>query len=120
LNSSLDYEKFNDNGSSLVLGLFGLQIITQLSVFLVLFLTIADTFLFRVGLLDILLKKTRLVLFCQAVYLLLTILNGADRLQHSKGSNVLLTLITNETSLTLSIIQKICKFFILLLLNIHH
>lgn len=72
LNSSLDYDKATS--STLLLGIFGLQIIIQISVFLILFLTIADTFLFRVGLLNILLKKTRTVIAFQAIYFMLTVL----------------------------------------------
>ena len=50
-----------------VLGLFGLQVIVEISIFLVLFLATADTFLFRVGLLGVLIKTFRLVLVCAIV-----------------------------------------------------
>lgn len=108
LNSSLDYDINESSSFTIVLGLFGLQIIVQLSVFLILFLTIADTFLFRVGLLNILLKKTRLVIFFQAIYLMLTIIVGAMRLQKFGQSNseVAHYVATDNSFITASVIQK--------------
>lgn len=108
LNSSLDYDISDSSSFTIVLGLFGLQIIVQLSVFLILFLTIADTFLFRVGLLNILLKKTRLVIFFQAIYLMLTIIVGAMRLQKfgQSSSEVAHYVATDNSFITASVIQK--------------
>ena len=81
LNSVLDYDKFNNfnvgqKASQLLLGLLGLQIVIEICVFLILFLTMADTFLFRVGLLGLLLKKFRSVLITHPIYLTLTIVAG--------------------------------------------
>jgi hypothetical protein len=109
LNSSLDYDLTKSTSFTIILGLFGLQIIIQLSVFLILFLTIADTFLFRVGLLNILLKKTRLVIFFQAIYLMLTIIAGALRLQEFGANSEYIGyyLATDKNFITVSVIQKI-------------
>ena len=84
LNSTLDYDTYNNNLTKNIvlgnifsqkrimidkeshypksLGLFGLQVIVEISIFLVLFLATADTFLFRVGLLGVLMRTFRLVL----------------------------------------------------------
>lgn len=108
INSSLDYDMSKNSSYTAILGLFGLQIIIQLSVFLILFLTIADTFLFRVGLLNILLKKTRLVIFFQAIYLMLTLITGALRLQEygANKDSIAYYLATNKSFITVSVIQK--------------
>ena len=83
LNSVLDYDKFNNfnvgqKASQLLLGLLGLQIVIEICVFLILFLTMADTFLFRVGLLGLLLKKFRSVLITHPIYITLTIVAGSN------------------------------------------
>lgn len=102
LNSTLDYDTYNNNLTkniilgaaykcilyvffawkyylvslvhfySLFVGLFGLQVIIEISIFLVLFLATADTFLFRVGLLGVLMRTFRLVLVCLMVSWILT------------------------------------------------
>lgn len=112
LNSSLDYDKATS--STLLLGIFGLQIIIQISVFLILFLTIADTFLFRVGLLNILLKKTRTVIAFQAIYFMLTILTGVFRLNKFRKdeSSYSYYLATDENFLALSNVQKVGKLML--------
>lgn len=107
LNSTLDYDTLNDNNSSIVLAFFGLQIIIQISVFLILFLTISDTFLFRVGLLDILLRKIYSLIIVQIVYFFLTILTGALRLHNFKNGSTLSTLTKDSGFIGLSIFQKI-------------
>ena len=57
LNSVLDYDKINDHiANNIKLGIFGLQVVIQISIFLILFLATADTFLFRVGLINILIQ----------------------------------------------------------------
>ncbi len=129
LNSSLDYDLHNIHETSFArLLLFGFQIVVQISVFLVVFLTIADTFLFRVGLLNILLRKIRAVLFIQAIYFIFTIIVGTTRLRyfyhHSRlNQNLrvqsdsisltvgdLLGLVTNKRFVAISLVQKFCKF----------
>lgn len=129
LNSSLDYDVHNIRESRFVrLGLFGFQIVVQISVFLVVFLTIADTFLFRVGLLNILLRKIRAVLCIQALYFILTVVVGTTRIDyfnnHAKSDDHvqsqgnaneltrvdLLALVTNSRFVAISILQKCGKY----------
>lgn len=93
LNCSLDYDLYNmdpyfiegTNGldwkGGILFALVGLQAIVQISIFLALFLTMADTFLFRVGLLNVLLKKFRSVLLLHPIYFTITIIAGSIRLQ---------------------------------------
>ena len=93
LNCSLDYDLFNANESyikgnpnldwkgGILFALVGLQAIIQVSIFLALFLTMADTFLFRVGLLNVLLGKFRSVLLLHPIYFTITIIAGSIRVQ---------------------------------------
>jgi hypothetical protein len=81
LNSILDYDLYNNQtvkniSSNLLLGLLGLQIVVEICIFLVLFIAMADTFLFRVGLLGLLIKKFRFVLIFQPIYMAITIATG--------------------------------------------
>lgn len=116
LNSTLDYDNYEstDPNNKLVLGLFGLQIVIQISVFLILFLTVADTFLFRVGLLNILLRKIRFVLIIQILYFILTIITGLRRVHLYDQHNSLLFNVKNQSFTSLSIAQKLSIQFILL------
>ena len=79
-NSSFDYDTYNTSIKNLdAYLLFGSQIFCQVSIFLVLFLAMAETFLFRVGLLGLLLKKFRAVLLFQPIYIALTVWLGLIR-----------------------------------------
>lgn len=110
LNSTLDYDSYSQGKKGFILlGLLGLQIVVQISVFLILFLTVADTFLFRVGLLGILMRKIRLTLIIQIIYFALTIEVGIRRINHYDNKEDLLSLTTSDSFTTLSIIQKIGK-----------
>jgi hypothetical protein len=113
LNSILDYDLYNNQtvkniSSNLLLGLLGLQIVVEIFIFLILFIAMADTFLFRVGLLGLLIKKFRLVLIFQPIYMAITIATGALRVRHlTTLGNTLNTLYTYQTFTRLSIAQKI-------------
>lgn len=112
LNSTLDYDSYNDtyNGkaaSRLLLGLYGLQVVMQIAVFLVLFLAMADTFLFRVGLLGLLIKKFRTVLLVHPIYFALTIACGAYRVRSFINNATLSTIWKDTSFISLSYIQKI-------------
>lgn len=107
-NSSLDYDNYNNTLSSKILFAFVVvQIVVQVVIFLVLFLIMADTFLFRVGLLGLLLKKFRLSLVIHPVYMLLTIGCGIYRVGHLSSHYELNSLWKNNNFKTLSDIQKI-------------
>lgn len=50
LNSSIDYDSYNNNTAhrrNFQMGMLALNLIVEVSIFLVLFLAMADTFLFR-------------------------------------------------------------------------
>jgi hypothetical protein len=107
LNSTLDYDSYSEGKKGfIILALLGLQIVVQISVFLLLFLTVADTFLFRVGLLDILLRKIRTVLIVQIVYFAITIATGTKRIALYDSGKDLVSLTTSNSFVTLSIVQK--------------
>jgi hypothetical protein len=110
LNSTLDYDGYSQGKKGfIILALLGLQIVIQISVFLILFLTVADTFLFRVGLLGILIRKIRVLLFFQILYFAITIAAGTARINHYNGNGDLMDITTSNTFTTLSIIQKLGK-----------
>jgi hypothetical protein len=116
LNSTLDYDSYSEGKKGfIILGLLGLQIVVQISVFLLLFLTVADTFLFRVGLLGFLLRRIRFVLFSHIVYFVMTVVTGTARVNHYGNGGSIMALTTSPSFAALSIIQKIRKFAILLL-----
>ena len=74
-NSSLEYDNYGTN----VALFFGAQIFVQISVFIVLFLILCDTYPFRIGLLRELISEFRPVLYCHPVYMLYTMGLGAYR-----------------------------------------
>ena len=74
-NSSHEYDYLGDNT---VLA-FGGQVFVQVSVFIVLFLLLCDTYPFRIGLLRELLTDFRPVLYCHPVYFIYTMVLGAWR-----------------------------------------
>jgi hypothetical protein len=110
LNSTLDYDILNDErADNILLGVFGLQVVIQISIFLILFLATADTYLFRVGLLGILVRTISFVLVLHPIYMALTIAVGSYRVRHLSGSGSLSTIWKDDVFIALSIIQKIGK-----------
>jgi hypothetical protein len=111
LNSILDYDILNDQrDNNILLGVFGLQVVIQISIFLILFLATADTYLFRVGLLGILIRTISLTILVHPVYMALTIGVGSYRVNRLSGSGTLSTLWKDDTFITISFIQKISKW----------
>ena len=80
-NCSFDYDNYNISGSDLNIVPLAIQLIIEISIFLVLFLTMAETYLFRVGLLGILIKKFRYVLILQPIYICFTLVTGVYRIK---------------------------------------
>ena len=112
LNSILDYDILNaERADNILLGVFGLQVVIQISIFLILFLATADTYLFRVGLLGILIRSITTVLLLHPIYMALTIAVGSYRVRILSGDGTLSTIWKNDTFITLSIIQKIGIIF---------
>lgn len=111
LNGTLDYDILNDRRQQydILLGILALQLVTQIFVFLLLVLTAAETYLFRVGLTAILLNTVRTVLIMHALYIISTIAAGAYRVQRLSGSDTLSSLWKDDSFIFLSTIQKIGK-----------
>ncbi len=111
LNSTLDFDVFNNNlENNFLLGLLGLQIVIQISIFLILFLAAADTFLFRVGLLGILIKTVRYVLILHPIYMAFTLAEGIYRVRQLSSGVQLSALWRNQTFISLCYIHKIGTF----------
>jgi len=110
LNSTLDYDALNDSlADNVLLGIFGLQVVIQISILLILFLAAADTYLFRVGLLGMLVRTISVVLLVHPIYMALTIGVGAYRVRHLSGTGTLDKLWKNDTFIAISFIQKLGK-----------
>jgi len=112
LGCTLDFDEYNNKNNGnlatrLLLGLFGLQVVMQISVFLILFLAMADTFLFRVGLLMFLVKKFRLVLCFHMLSMAATAACGAYRVQKFMEGAEVKDLWLDNTFVALSSLQKI-------------
>ena len=108
LNCSLDYDTYNNYLRQDVLyALVAAQVVIIVAVFLLLFASIASTFLFRVGLLGQLLKKFRSVLFLQPIYLILTLTTGIIRYNKSGHHDSIYILWTSDRFVTISHIHKI-------------
>ena len=111
LNSSLDFDVFNEGlRRNFLLGLVGLQVVIQISIFLILFLAAADTFLFRVGLLNILVRTVGWLILLHPIYIVLTIVEGLERvrqLSFTDPTNIMNHLWSNQSFVALSYIQKL-------------
>lgn len=112
MNSSLDYDNYNNYAGDRIdvnfpFVLLGLQLIIEISIFLALFLTMAETFLFRVGLLGFLLKRFWGVLLCHPMYWLITLASGIYRAQKLSGGNNITKLWNDDRFIFLSISQKL-------------
>lgn len=111
LNSTLDYDALNDSlADNVLLGIFGLQVVIQISVLLILFLAAADTYLFRVGLLGILVRTISFVLLAHPIYMALTIGVGAYRVRHLSGTGTMESLWKDDTFIAISFIQKLGRY----------
>jgi hypothetical protein len=87
LNSTVDYAYFDS--TTVILALSGFHVVVELSIFITLFLAMADTFLFRVGLLGLLIKKFKTVLIVHPIYVTMTIVCGALKLSlFNEGKNI--------------------------------
>lgn len=108
LNSTLDFDAFNNRlNPNFLLGLLGLQIVIQITIFLILFLAAADTFLFRVGLIGILVRTVRYVLMLHPIYLAFTIAEGVYRLRKLTSGGSVTSLWTDNSFIALAYIHKI-------------
>eukprot|EP01041_Mallomonas_annulata_P001552 gene1552-2999_t len=110
MNSSFDYDSYNNNTTNVDLNfplvLLGLQIVIEISIFLTLFLVMADTFLFRVGLLGLLLSKFWHLLILHPIYIAFTISAGSYRAKKLINGHNLTNLWNDSTFFTLSVLHK--------------
>ncbi len=109
MNTALDYDILNNHiTTNIRAGLLGLQVVVQISIFLILFLATTDTFLFHVGLLGILLQSMRYTLLMHLVYIIFTVITGTQRNRHftSDYTNNLASLWHQNDFVILSAIHK--------------
>ena len=119
LNCTLDYDLYNADRSfiegnqnldwegGVLFALLFLQAIVQISIFLALFLSMADTFLFRVGLLGVLIKKFRAALLLHPIYFTFTLFTGTYRLREIDERSFFDLWRYDKSFLALSVIQKL-------------
>lgn len=84
INSSVEFDDFvgdsrDEDANNVLVLMFGLQLVVQVSIFLTLFLMMGDTYLFRVGLLGVLAKQFLGVLLLHPFYIGYTMLLGGYR-----------------------------------------
>jgi len=93
LNSSLEFDDYTPtkkeieenpnldegNAQNILVLIFGIQLVIQISTFLTLFLMMCDTYLFRVGLLGVLARQFRGVLLIHPAYIAFTMIIGGYR-----------------------------------------
>jgi hypothetical protein len=109
MNCTFDYDDYGTAGNDFLFVLLITQIIIQISIFFLLFVTMADTYVFRIGLLGVLLKKFRLMLITYPIYLGLTIAVGAYRIRKLGSDYDLIALWYDPIFVFLTTIQKTCK-----------
>jgi hypothetical protein len=112
MNCSFDFDSYQLNGKDLIAVPLVIQLVIQISIFLILFLSMAGTYLFRVGLLGILIKKFRSVLLLQALYVTLTLITGAYRIYLLGVNYDLVKLWEHDEFVAVSLIHK-CGLFLL-------
>jgi hypothetical protein len=106
MNCSFDFDSYELNGKDLIAVPLVIQLVIQISIFLILFLSMAGTYLFRVGLLGILIKKFRSVLLLHGLYVSLTLITGAYRIYLLGVDYDLVKLWEHDGFVALSLIQK--------------
>lgn len=118
-NCTLDYDLYNNDPSyiegnqnldwdgGVLSALLILQVIVQISIFLALFLSMADTFLFRVGLLGVLMKKFRSVLILHPIYFIITIVTGTYRLTEINDHSFVHLWLKDDSFMALSMMHKL-------------
>jgi hypothetical protein len=111
MNCSFDFDNYELTGRDVIAVPLAIQLVVEISIFLVLFLAMADTYLFRVGLLGVLLKKFRMVLLLHPVYMSMTLVTGAIRIRKLGDDYDLVKLWRDDGFIALSVIQKCGEIF---------
>jgi len=112
LNSSLEFDDFigantSADAKNILVLLFGLQLVIQISIFLTLFLMMGDTYLFRVGLLGVLAKQFMGVLLLHPFYVAYTMALGGYRVSEMHGTVTVAGLWDVPFFIPVSVVHKI-------------
>lgn len=101
--------------------LFFVQLLFQLFILFLIFLFITDTFLFRVGLVNILFRKINTFFIIQIIYFVFTIVNGILRLQTldytlNNNDNMIIKLLKSNTFFYFSLVHNIGMLLLLIII----
>jgi hypothetical protein len=107
MNMLMDYDEVTlELQNNMHLGFVGLQVVVEICIFLILFLATADTFVFRVGLLGVLLQAIQSTLILHPIYVVLTLVTGLRRVRHFNDGNGLNELWHDSTFFGLTVVHK--------------
>lgn len=112
LNCSIDYDSYNNQPQrNFIMGMLFLNVVVEISIFLIIFLAMASTYIFRVGLLGVLLKQFQTTFIIHFIYLTFTIVTGAYRFNELiRKDNDIVGLYHDPIFISLSTLQKCCKY----------
>jgi len=114
LNCTIDYDSYNNQSQrNFIMGMLFLNVVVEISIFLIIFLAMASTYIFRVGLLGVLLKQFQTTFIIHFIYLTFTIITGAYRFNELiRNGNDVVGLWHDPLFMSLSLLQKCCKLCI--------
>eukprot|EP00945_MAST-04E_sp_MAST-4E-sp1_P000526 g526.t1 len=94
--------------------LFGAQVVGQILSFVIFFLLLCGTYLFRVGLISLLSKHFKEVLVVTVVYIVWTAILGLERMAHIQAGNPYLSLWTRSLYFPLTVGHKLvaCIYYV--------
>lgn len=108
MNAFMDYDITVDRlEENMQLGFVGLQVVVEICIFLILFLAAADTFVFRVGLLGVLMQTVRSTLIMHPIYVTMTLVTGLRRARNYRRGDNLNDLWHDNTFFALSVVHKL-------------
>ena len=114
-NSAVDHDEAEDGSrqTTATMILFGAQVVGQILLFVVFFLLLCATYLFRVGLISLLSEQFKLVLAVSFTYIVWTAILGLERMSLVQSGGSYLSLWTNGYFI-FTVIYKIlaCVYYV--------
>ena len=115
-NSSVDHDEpvSARQRNTVTMILFGAQVVGQILSFVIFFLLLCGTYLFRVGLISLLSKHFKEVLVVTVVYIVWTAILGLERMAHIQAGNPYLSLWTRSLYFPLTVGHKLvaCIYYV--------
>lgn len=116
-NSSVDHDepRISRQRNTITMILFGAQIVGQILSFVIFFLLLCGTYLFRVGLISLLSKHFKEVLVVTVVYIVWTAVLGLERMSHVQDGAPLLSLWSRFFYFPLTVGHKLvaCVYYVM-------